>query len=196
MKGQKRMEPFNILGFYCLMANSHRTIHANLIKFKPILKAHAPSTLGQGRLALVKLAARAKYLYTYDFHTDVSNMNYVWAMSAFWRSSRHSRVRRRISDFLQGCLKDLDLSRQEAGAFCVLNTKAGGSCSLGKQWHGVETERSTEKWLCFSMLNCLIFAPVSRLAGRSALVMLLPIASAQACLAVLQSRQAQHRAPF
>lgn len=62
------------------MANSHRAIYDNLLKFKPILKAHAPSTLGQGRLVAlvwVKTAARAKYLYAYDFHTDVGNMNYV-----------------------------------------------------------------------------------------------------------------------
>lgn len=79
MKGHKRMEPFNILGSKNLTANSHRAIHANLLKFKPILKAHSHSTLGQGRLALVwvKTEARAKYLYVYDFHTDVGNMNYV-----------------------------------------------------------------------------------------------------------------------
>lgn len=78
MKGKKRMEPFNILGNKNLMANSHRAIYDNLLKFKPILKA--PSTLGQGRLVAlvwVKTAARAKYLYAYDFHTDVGNMNYV-----------------------------------------------------------------------------------------------------------------------
>lgn len=97
---------------------------------------------------------------------------------------------------MQGCLTDLVLSQQEAGVFCIFSAKAAGSCSLRKQWHGVETQRSIEKWLRFSMLNCLIFASVSRLAGRSALVMLLPTASAQACSAAAQSCQAQQRALF
>ena len=44
IEGHKRMDPFNILGGKSLMANSGTAGHANLQKFKSVLKALSPST--------------------------------------------------------------------------------------------------------------------------------------------------------
>lgn len=103
--------------------------------------------------------------------------------SAFWRSSQHSQVSKGYQAFHRDAQQILTFASRRQGHF-LSKSRAVGSCSLRKQWHGVEIWGSIETWLHFRTLNCLISAPVSWLTGRSALVMLLPIASAQACSSV------------
>lgn len=95
----------------------------------------------------------------------------------------NTQVSRRYQTLQRGAQQILTLVSRRQGRF-LSKSRAVGSCSPRKQWLGVETRGSIETWLRLSTLSCLISAPVSWLAGKSALVMLLPIASAQACSAV------------
>lgn len=104
------------------------------------------------------------------------------------------QVSRVYQTFHNDAQQILTFASRRQGRF-LSKSRAVGSCSLRKQWHGVETRGSIETWLRFSSLNCSVSAPVSWLTGRSALVMLLPIASAQACSAVRVTPEAA-QGPF
>lgn len=107
----------------------------------------------------------------------------------------HSHVSRGYQTFHRDAEQIMTFLRRRQRHF-LSKTRAAGSCSLRKQWYGVETQGSMEKWLRFSTLNCLIFASVSRLAGRSVLVMLLPVASVRAGSAAPQSTPSTAQGPF
>lgn len=58
--------------------------------------------------------------------------------SAFWRSSQHSQVRRGYQTFQRDPQQILTFASRRHGHF-LSKSRAVGSCSLRKQWHGVDT---------------------------------------------------------